>query len=331
METIEVKKKLTKKRIDIQEIKSDAGKLGEETTAIMPQNLEAMFAGKMCNMLIKTRVASENIMWAYCEKYLGIPNKLITKFREAQNPMKKIREYLEKEGNLETFENLVDLQKEYSLSFERFKRKVSKIVEEHPLYKKFKAVRGFTPYQMALVMAHIKEIKRFETPSRLMIYSGIGCVQGMPVTKANLNKIKEIYLKQGKEFKGFNTALSGRMFVINDCLLRAKGFFYEMYGRIRKRLEEGAINKGMVEKRDVSKSKKKKEYKYYMKGKKNQSLILWSDRGAKRRIGRTLLYLIWKEWREMEGLPTRLPYPIEYMGHSDLITLEEVVAFDSKK
>ena len=320
---MEVKKVLTKKRIKIAEIKSDAGKLGEETVAVLPKNLEVMFAGKLCNMLIKSRVASENIMWSYVEKYLQVPKDLIDKMRKTANPIKKLEEYCTAQNvSWSVFENLLNLQHEFGESFTNFKDKVTKIVSKDVLYQKFDPIKGFTAYQMALLISMIKDISKFDTPSNLMVYSGLACIHGMPVTKANINKIREIYLAQGKEFAGFNTILGGRMYVITDCLLRSRGYFFDLYNKIRTRLHEKAINEKRVEDKDG---------KLYMIGKKNQSLIIYTHTGAKRRIARVLLHLIWTEWRKLEGLSIRIPYPIEYLGHKHEITLEEVVAFETSK
>jgi hypothetical protein len=139
----------------------------------------------------------------------------------------------------------------------------------------------------------------------------------------------------GKEFKGFNTDFSGRMFVIIDCLLRAKGWFYTYYSGIRSRLETRALNGGETFVATIQDQKESKGIMkaghHYMKGKKNQSLIMWSDKNAKRRVARTFLHFLWTEWRDIAGLEVRLPYAIDYLGHSGLIKLEEVIKADLVK
>jgi hypothetical protein len=212
---------------------------------------------------------------------------------------------------------------------------VEKIVKKHPLWERLEGIKGFTAYQLALIMAYTKDISKFDTPSKYVVYAGIGVINGMPITKANLNKIKEYYSSQGKEFKGFHTVFAGRMLgVVADCLIRPKGFFYNMYLNIRKRLVERCINGGeVVEQEKEVKGKDgvvRKEKRYYMKNKKNQSLEAFTHSNAKRRIVRTLLHLIWTEWRTLRELPVRNPYPHDYLGHTSLITLEEVKAYDSK-
>lgn len=181
-------------------------------------------------------------------------------------------------------------------------------------------------------MSYMKDVSRFDSPSALMVYSGIGAIsdnetgKSYPVTKANIAKIKEIYSRQGREFKGFNTALSGRMYTICDCLIRAKGFFYYKYLDMRKRLEERAKAEGGIEWRGEETEKKA-----YMLGKNNQSLIMWSERNARRRIARILLHLIWEEWRKLKGLSTKGSYVQDILKHTTIISLDQVLKADAKK
>jgi len=42
-----------------------------------------------------------------------------------------------------------------------------------------------------------------------------------------------------------------------------------------------------------------------------------------RRMEKLFLAHVWEKWREIEGLPTREPYPIEYLGHITKLEPEE--------
>jgi hypothetical protein len=290
----QTKELLTEKRIEIQEIKSGAGKLGPVTSSVTPEDVEVMFAGKMCDIMIRNKVRVSNLKDGYLRSW-----DIITPEIEAS---------IEEQFAL------------FSKDFESAKKRVTKIAENHPLWQRLGGIKGFSAYQMALVMSHIKDVGRFDTPSRLCVYAGVSEIKGMAITKANLNKIKKHYADQGKEFKGFNTEFSGRMFVIVDCLMRSRGYFYHMYKGIRERLVKRIANQQESE---------MKGNKALMKGKKNQSVELFTDKNAKRRVARTLLHLFWTEWRTMNNLPVRVPYPVDYLGHSSVITLDEVLAYDS--
>lgn len=296
---LKAKKQINKSRLKIKKVKEEVGKLGEETTATIPEDLKMMFAGKLIEMMIKDNVRAGNMMTAL-QKAHGAEDEHIT-------------DYLNQ---------VID---QFSKNFDKSKNQLKNLSESHPLWERFSGVRGFSSAQLALVMSQIKDIEKFDTASKLMIYAGVGCVEGMAVTKANIEKIKAHYLKQGKEFKGFNTILSGRMYVISESLIKQKGFFYNFATKMRERLAEQAINQGRTELRD-----NKGEQEHYMLDKKNMSLKLWTQKNAMRRISRTLLHLIWHEWRTIKGLPTRIPYPVDYLGHDKIITLDEVLAYDKK-
>lgn len=305
-----VKKVITKKRIEIQDEKATVPNMGEETDAVQPEDLGVMYAGKLCATLIKSNVASQNQLKGYFRQYPHLAQ--------------------------ETIDELTKLQKDFASDFALAKERTNKIASKHPLYLRLGGIKGISAYQIALIMSYMKDVARFDTPSKLCVYAGVASVNNMPVTKGNIARINEWKTEtQGIEFHGFNTEMSGRMFVIVDCLLRGKGFFYNYYAGIRKRLELRAMNGSecfMATKEDRKASNNVMEVgKYYMKGKKNQSLIMWSDKNAQRRVARTFLHILWKEWRELANLPVRHPYVVDYLKHSGYVTLEEILKADSVK
>lgn len=297
-DVLKVKKKITRKRVEIQDEKSTVEKLGDVTKAVSPEQVSVMYAGKMCAMLLKQHVASSNILAGYKRAYEG-----------------QLAPGIEKE--------LTELHEGFEEGFAKAKRQAVKIVEKSPLWAKLSGVKGFSAYQLALIMAYVKDIARFETPSRLAVYAGVAPVKDMALTKGNLNRIREHYLQEGKEFKGFNTHLSQRMYIIAESLMRGQGYFYNLYARLRERLEQRAINNNECHKEGD---------KWVMNAPyKNYSLIMWSHNNARRRICRVLLHFIWAEWRKMAGLEVRMPYAIDYLKHSGYISLEEVLKADSVK
>lgn len=300
-----VKKAINKSRIKIKEKKATVKKLGIETVAIVPKNpseIEVMFAGKMCVILLGSRIRANNTLKAYLRSYSNVDESVK--------------------------ENLKAQFKMFDVAFEAQKKVCSKIASNHPLWKRLKGILGFSPYQLALIMSYMKDIKRFETASKLCMYAGNASVNGRAVTKANIPYIKEVYQLAGKEYKGFSTELAGRMFVITDCLLRANGYFYNLYLNIRSRITKRALDS--LNKPEAEHEIEKVDGNWYMKGKKKQSLKLFTDRNAKRRLQRTLLHIIWAEWRRMENLPVRVPYAVEYLGHNEklVITLDDVLDWD---
>lgn len=302
---------LATNRVEEAEIKAQGpDKLGEETTTIMPEDIILMFSGKLVNKLLKQKVAASNMIYGLTKAY----GEIYTHMEENLNAEKE----------------------EIFKAFDKAKVHLERVASQHPLSKSLCRIKGFTAYQLALVVAEIKDIARFATPSKLMVYSGCAEKYGLKVCKMNLNKIRKIhherYTGDPKDYKefGFNTSLSGRMHVIAENLIRQKGWFYEFYKQVRQRLEQRAMNNGEVFQATAEDAKgtKMKAGQYYMKNRKCQSIIAWSHANAMNRVKRTILHFIYSEWRTLRGLPVRVPYPLDYLGHNNYISLEEVIAWE---
>ena len=300
----QVKKSINSKRIEIDTEKASVDKLGEESIPCAPEDILVMFIGKEVDNQIKSRTAMINRLAGYKKAY---PKQIVG------NVKKKIEEYMQI----------------FDRDFEASKKLLEKVCSQHPLWQKLSGIRGFSAYQLALIMCHIKDIAKFDTPSKLMVYSGLASIEGIPITKGNIHLIKDIYYRQGKEFNGFNTKFLGRMYVITDCLLRGQGYFYRLYLQIKERITQRCINNDetfIASKDDEKKSGgKMKKGRRYMNGKKNQSLDAFTNSNARRRIARVLLHLIYTEWRTQRELPVRVPYPVDYLGHDSVITLDQVL------
>jgi hypothetical protein len=305
---------LAENRVEEQEIKAVAQKpYMEAPETVTPEDIKLMYAGGMVDDLLKQRVRSSNKLYGFQKAYGHV------------HPY--------------TMEELEKQKEEFLEGFSKAKTRLTRIASNHPLAQRLCGIKGFTAYQLALVMTKVKDISRFDTPSKLVIYAGCGSKYGMFVCKRNLNAIRKIHAEQYtgdpdayRPF-GYNTALQQRLYIITDSLIRAKGWFYEFYQRQRERIEEKAINEDrvFVATAEDAKGTKMKAGEFYMKGRNTQSLKAWSNSGARWRVARTLLHLIYKEWRDYKGLECRNPYPIEYLGHSQLITLDDVLARDEKK
>ena len=296
MEDVKItKSKLNKLRIKEQDIKSEAGKLGEETVAVNAEDVSMMFAGKLAQLLLEQKTRATNTLGAFKRSY----------------------------GHVSPEINDV-LQGHYDVVMHDFDRKKLKIMREcemHPLWDKLGGIKGLSSWNLATLISEIKDIARFDTPTKLCVYAGIASINDWPVTKGNLNKIKEFYLEtKGKEFKGFNTKLSGRLFVLAGSMFKAQGWFYKYYLGIKDRLVHRAINNDEIEKRKDGVS--------IMKGKKNQPLKAWAHDNAQRRMIRTFLHMLWTEWRTLNELEVRAPYAVDYLGHKEWIKLDEVLTAD---
>jgi hypothetical protein len=343
MKIRETKKKLTKIRIKEKKVRNE--KLGEITSPVevaITDDYFIIFGGKFMDNVIRNEVRISNMKTAFVKTY-------------GANVTPAMKEKMQEFIDMYEHEN------------EMLKKALVKLVKAHPLWSKMEGIKGFTPYALGLIMSYIKDIRRFDTSSKLCVYGGVACINGKAISKTNIHEINQYYHDNGKftgkrTSFGFNTKLSGRLYVIGDSLIRAQGKLYENYVQIKMRIYENIIAdptrtfKATAE--DVAKYKASKltenelakqqeqndgvpfkdgtpkgmqEGEYYMMGRKCQSAKIWSHINAKRRILRILLCLLYKEWRTLNGLPVRNPYVQDYLGHNTFITIEEIREYDKKK
>ena len=327
----EAKEKITKRRLQISEIKAETGKLEPKSITVKPQDLKIMAIGQMAMNLMESKKQDILRLKAIFRDYLAfekedaesIVESLVKKFDEEDqtNFVEALKETGIPEGYIMPIQEIIESFIENQRAFTKAKKLLEKKSAEHPLWDRMKDIRGFTSYQLGILMSFMKKPDRFENPGKLAMWAGIASVDGKALTKATINSTKEYYSKHKlKEFKGYCTEIQGRLLGVSvPAFLKNGGWFYEHYLTLRARLAERANNDGMTE---------MKGEKIYMKDKKNMSLIQWTHKNAMRRVARILLHFIWNEWMALNGLPGRLPYAIEYLGHTSLITLDEVLEFD---
>lgn len=238
----------------------------------------------------------------------------------------------------ETIRQIMDIQLAEIEAGKKERRKFAELAcAQHPVTSKVGQIRGLSPVYVGLVMRHIKRAERFPTFGKLKVYAGLAAVNGKKLTKASLGDAKEHYHSRGEELQGFNTQLSKLFHVITDCLIKQKGFFYMKFVDYRKRLEYQNIQNGkavlFTEEQKALKlpaDKGKEVGRHYMVGRKCQSLEMYTMSGARWRIASILLYLIYKEMAIHEGWEVRQPYAEEYLGHTSIITLDEVLEKEAR-
>ena len=348
METVELKtrkkskKELNDLRLKEDKVKANAGKLADESVVVIPSDIEIMFVGRGCDRSMKNNVRMENNLAAYLKTY--------------------------KDADPAILQRLKDYANIYQKDFELNKKRLEDISQNHPVCASLSRIRGLTNYQIALLMSYIKDINRFDTPSKLVVYCGVGVKYGMKVQKKNLHLINDQkhkeYNGKAKDWKdfGFNTQISGRLDVIAEGLIRADGYMKHIYDVQKKRLIERAItNKECAifdgtddagnlleetkatimadeylndeqKEEKIKKLKDKREVgRYYMIGRLNQSVEGWADRNATHRMSRTLIHLLYTEWRTYLGLPVRNPFAIDYLGHNSFIKLDDVLNYETNQ
>jgi hypothetical protein len=234
--------------------------------------------------------------------------------------------------------DIMDLQLKEIEANKKERRKFAELAcAQHPVSSKVGQIRGLSPVYVGLIMRHIKRAERFPTFGKLKVYAGLAAINGNKLTKASLSDAKEYYHERGEQLQGFNTQMSKLFQIITDCLIKSKGFFYVKFTDYRKRLTTESIKSGkavlFTEEEKALKlpaDKGKEVGRYYIVGRKNQSLEMFTMSGARWRIASIVLYLIYKEMATHEGWEVREPYCEAYLGHTSIITLEEVVEKEAR-
>lgn len=317
---------LAESRVATQKVKKSKApslKLGEITVAVVAEDEEIAFFGKAVLDAMKNRVAMANRI-SKEEIRAGAKPVVIQRMKD----------------HLATYDSFFDFNKA-TLAY---------LMSKHPL-SRVTGIKGFTDYQLGLVVSYIKDPKRFPTFSQLAVYSGVAPKNGRVVTLATLNQHKKdkhaSFTGNAEDFTefGFNVQLKSRFYNIVDCLLKAKGFFYYEYVKARKHIEQRCINSGEAflvdDAYNLANPKAKLTVgRYYMKDVlnpdgsvkvqyKNYSLDSFTNNNARWRQARTLLNIIYVEWLESLGEKARGLYAIEYLGHQQHIKLQDVLNYET--
>lgn len=293
----------------------DGEKLGEKTDAVRPDEVEIFFLSKTYINFEKFSKTCTLIQGAYERDYPEFEQSSSSLMNEFNVDVKKAKATL--------------------------KKNLSKAVSKHPLSARLSKIKGFTDYQLGLIMSFMKTPERFRHMGALCVYAGVTEVCGLKLNLKNLNRIRQI--KQNPEF-GYHTEFQQRMYILAECLFRSNGWFTQHAQSLRRRLGERAVNEGRavwLNKEQLKDLKwKDREEGYYMRERdvlegwvlrKNQSLKQWTMTNASWRISKILLCLLYEEWNTILNIPTRDPYALEYLGHTTKITLDEILQYEANQ
>lgn len=167
----------------------------------------------------------------------------------------------------------------------------------------------------------VKGIERFTTPSKLRKYAGLS-----PGAER----------KSGRRLE-YNIELRAMLWRLGTSLLRAKGKYYEFYLDYKKhllrRFEEERVKVEPTPKNRYCPVCKKEVVRKTARFcpdcnssltlKKEPEGVKWEGHlaaMASRRMLQLFLDHLWVVWRKALNLPLRDPYPIEYQGHSQIIS-----------
>jgi hypothetical protein len=172
-------------------------------------------------------------------------------------------------------------------------RRMEKALEEFPIYKWLKSVKGCGPAMSGLIISEI-DIHKAEYPSSIWKYCGFDVApdgKGRSRKKEHLVEV-EYTDKDGKKNKRmsitFNPLIKTKLYVLATCIIKAGGTYREIYDNYKHRLEH---HKDWAEK---------------SKGHRHNAAL--------RYMIKIFLRDLYNEWRVIEDLPVAPDYSEAKLG-----------------
>jgi len=168
----------------------------------------------------------------------------------------------------------------------QMERRCLKHLETFPIWTEYLVkVRGIGPRLGASLVSIIATPIRFENNSAIYKYAGFMSHNGVIQKR-----------RKGEQGKWSNE-LRTTLYKLTDSWIKLGGGYRKYYDQFKtreternlQRPKDGQLSKGHIDSR------------------------------ARRRVAKLFLSHFLQRWREMEGLSVRLPYPIEYLGHTKII------------
>lgn len=232
--------------------------------------------------------------------------------RKADGTEQKVEERAFAVEDLQSFTEISEAAKQQEKEIEK---KLLKALKRFPIYTSYlKNVKGVGTISSAIIIAEF-DIHIATTVSKMWQYSGLNpsLVRGKKRKELKDGNfeivITDEMIRGDKLTAGFvspfnkrlRTALCG---VLADGFIKAQApYAMEFYYPYKARLEQSE--------KVTTHVGKDKEWKEVSKGHR--------DRAAKRYMIKMFLKDLYAAWREIEGLPVRVPYQEEYLGHKHAV------------
>lgn len=163
-------------------------------------------------------------------------------------------------------------------------KEMSGQLDNHPAWPWLKEVRGVGPTLAAKLVALIGDISTFDTVSKLWRFAGYAVIDGQ---RERPTKGEQLH---------YSIRLKTTIYLIAESFLRSGSPYRKIYDDAK---EYYQVNRPEWQKGHI-------------------------HMASMRKMSKIFLSHLWQVWREEEGLPTRLPYVHEKLGHT---TMWEVAEF----
>lgn len=182
--------------------------------------------------------------------------------------------------SVEARETLINIAETIRRSEKVIVKYIEELLNEFDIYTEFlKKVKGIGPVISGKLIFFIKDIERFPTVAKLWRYAGLGVDDDGKAER----------MRKGQKPR-FNPRFKGLMYNVGVVLVRSKSKYKRIYDKAKEYYQAN---------RDWTKSH--------------------IHLAAMRKMEKLFLSHVWMVWRELEGLPVRDPYPVEYLGHSTIL------------
>lgn len=239
-------------------------------------------------------------------------NRIARKADGTSQNVENMQERVIQEKDVETFAGIADAAREQE---DQIQKDLLKVLKRFPIYTKYLSkVKGVGPIAAGWIIGEY-DINKADTVSKLWQFTGLN--PGLVIGKKRVENKDGTFslVPTGEMIRGdkltpghvapFNkrlrTALVG---VMADGFIKAQNdYCLRFYYPYKARLEQEANKVGGDE--------KAKAWSEESKGHR--------DRAAKRYMVKMFLKDLYANWRAIEGLPVRVPYQEEYLGHKHAV------------
>ena len=178
--------------------------------------------------------------------------------------------------------NVLSEADKYKELEKELERKIEPILKKEPIWQKWLInVKGINTRSVARLLKNYEYCERFDNVAKLWAYSGYHVVDGHAVKPVKGQKLN------------YNARAKTDMFVVGECLIRASSSYKQFYNKVKLGYQNNPIH--------IEKTK------------------LHIHRMSMRKMIKLFLSHYWYVTRTLKGLPTRIPYAVEYLGHTTII------------
>lgn len=217
------------------------------------------------------------------------------------------------------------------------KSQIEQELDPYPIWHWMKQIRGISVCSGGGLIAWIKDIKNFETISKLYAYAGMAsgyyklqCEKGHKYISAGIMPKCTSLVGGGKKGKICGAKMKIEEKVENEAIRKVKGYKINWNPKLKThcwKIGKNFVKSGRSYRQiyDTKKEFYQNKYPEYSK--------LRIDRMAMRSAVKLFLSHFFVKWCELEGIEYRSPYVFEKLGHSQssYISPDSMVEIDQAK